>query len=485
MKLSEKTKRRFRYGTNSIVLTAVVIVIAVIVNVVLEKLPLTFDLTAQKLYSLTEDSEKILDRIEKEGKQIEITALFDRVKGEADERRSVVIKMLDRYNRYNNITVKYVDTDRDPSYVVKTVGQERASEYSKGDYIVKCGDKIRRIAANDMYATQMNIYTLSNQLVGYTIEKSVTSSILFVTSDNIPKIYISNGFGESNLAQYSLLLSNIKYMNFEVENIDLSKDDIPEDATILFFIGPKKDLSLRAYDNLSNWFDEGGHHAVFMMDYDLSGTDFDNFNKLFDTFNLRINNDVVFESSKYHLSNLPMRFDATTRTAGALSKVSQRKVKVFETRTIDVLSRTNDYVQADAIIVSSPEARAVPIEEGSGDGLNENKGVVGTHVLAASSTYTRAQSSSKILLTGSSLNVRDDYVATYSSEAGSVILYTLQWMHSSLNEGDYIPVVAATSGGAIAVTDRQKDMLGLFSIIIWPSCILVAGGVIWFRRRHL
>lgn len=483
MKLSEKTKRRFRYGTNSIVLTVVVIVVAVIVNVVLEGFPLTIDLTEQKMYSLTKDSVKILDRIQKEGKEIEITALFDRVRGEADEKRSVVIKMLDKYDRYDNITVKYVDTDKNPAYVVNAVGQERASEYSKGDYIVKSGDKIKRIASNDMYVTQMNLMTFSNELVGYTIEKSVTSAILFVTSEEIPKIYFSTGFGEKSLSQYSELKKNIEYINFEVDTIDLSKDDIPEDAKIIMFLGPRQDLTLQAYDNLSKWFDEGGHHAVFMMDYDISGTKFDNFNKIFDTFNLRINNDVVFESPKYHLSNLPMRFDASTRTAGALSKVPETKIKVFETRTIEVLSRTNDYVKADAIVVSSSEAKAVPIVEGSN--LDENKGVVGTHVLAATATYTRPTSSSKILLTGSSLNVKDDYVSVYGNTAGSVVLYTLQWMHASLNEGDYIPVVAATSGSAISVTDKQKDMLGIFSIIAWPACILITGGVVWFRRRHL
>jgi|LSQX01.2.fsa_nt_gb ABC-2 type transport system permease protein len=483
MKLSEKTKRRFRYGTNSIVLTVVVIVVAVIVNVVLESLPLTIDLTEQKLYSLTKDSIRLLDNIEKEGKEVEITALYDRVRGEADSRQSVVIKMLDKYDRYSNITVKYVDTDKNPAYVVNTVGQERASEFSKGDYIVKSGDKIKRISSKDMFVTQMDLMSFSEVLVGYSIEKSITSAILYVTSEEIPKIYFSTGFGERNIAQYSELKKNIEFINFEVDTIDLSKDDIPEDATILMFLGPKQDLSLKAYENLSKWFDEGGHHAVFMMDYDISGTKFENFNKIFDMFNLRINNDVVFESPNYHLSNLPMRFDATTKTAGALSKVPETKIKVFETRTIEVLSRTNDYVKADAIVVSSPEAKAVPIVEGSN--LDENKGIVGTHVLAASATYTRPTSSSKILLTGSSLNVRDDYVSVYSNTAGSVVLYTLQWMHSSLNEGDYIPVVSASSGSAISVTDKQKDMLGIFSIIAWPACILIVGGVVWFRRRHL
>lgn len=57
---SEKTKRRFRYGTNSIILMAVVIAVAVLVNVLLEQLPMSADLTKESLYSITDTTKKVL-----------------------------------------------------------------------------------------------------------------------------------------------------------------------------------------------------------------------------------------------------------------------------------------------------------------------------------------------------------------------------------------------------------------------------------------
>lgn len=478
MKISEKTKRRFRYGTNSLILTAVVIVITVILNILLEKLPLTFDLTAQKLYTLSEDSVEILDEVKKNGNSVEIIALYDKVKGEADSNKSVVMKMLSKYESYDNITVKYVNTDKDPSFVVNTVGADRAKSYSKGDYIIKSGNNIKRVAADDMY--EINWYT--GEVTGFKIEKSVTSAILHVTSENIPKVYVSTGFGESSISKYTSLTENIQYMNYEIDSIDLTKEEIPEDAKVILFIGPKKDLSMVAYDNLVKWFEEGGHNAFFLMDYDSAGTNLDNFNKVFDMFNLRINNDIIHESEKYHLSNLPMRFEAKTKTAGSLEQLAERKILIFETRSIELLNRTNDYVKANAIIVSSSEAKSLPISEGQ---TNTN-GIVGTHVLAATATYTKPEQSSKIFVTGSSLNVRDDYVQTYpNNEGGFIMLYTLQWMHYSFNRASTIPTVSSSSGNAIAVTDSQKDMIGVFSIFVWPAAIILTGGVIWMRRRHL
>lgn len=478
MKLSEKTKRRFRYGTNSVILTAVVIVVTVIFNIVLEKLPLTFDLTAQKLYTLSGDSAEILDEVEKKGHKIEIIALYDKVKGESDINRSVVMKMLSKYESYDNVEVKYVDTDKNPSFVVNTVGADRAKSYSKGDYIVKSGENIKRVAENDMY--EINWYT--GEVTGYKIEKSLSSAILHVTSDEIPKVYVSTGFGESSIGKYTSLAENIKYMNYDIDTIDLTKDQIPEDAKVILFIGPKKDLSAIAYDNLVKWFEEGGHNAFFLMDYDSAGTELENFNKVFDMFNLRINNDIIHESENYHLSNLPMRFEAKTKTAGSLSQLAERKVLIFETRSIEVLSRTNDYVEANGVIFSSSEAKSLPISEGE---TNTN-GIVGTHVLAASAVYKRPEESSKIFVTGSSLNVRDDYVQTYpNNEGGFIMLYTLQWMHYTFNRASAIPTVSSSSGSTIAVTDSQKDAIGIFSIFVWPAAIILAGGVIWMRRRHL
>ena len=63
---SEKTKRRFRYGTNSIILMAVVIAVAVLVNVLLEQLPMSADLTKESLYSITDTTKKVLSELDRD-----------------------------------------------------------------------------------------------------------------------------------------------------------------------------------------------------------------------------------------------------------------------------------------------------------------------------------------------------------------------------------------------------------------------------------
>ena len=65
-----RNMRRLRFGTTSTVLTVVVIVgillLNVIVDVLANRFPLTFDLSADKTFTLSEKSEEIANKVEKD-----------------------------------------------------------------------------------------------------------------------------------------------------------------------------------------------------------------------------------------------------------------------------------------------------------------------------------------------------------------------------------------------------------------------------------
>ena len=58
-------KRRLNYGIGYLTLIAAVLVVFVLVNVILERLPMSVDLTANEQFSITEETEKILDELSK------------------------------------------------------------------------------------------------------------------------------------------------------------------------------------------------------------------------------------------------------------------------------------------------------------------------------------------------------------------------------------------------------------------------------------
>lgn len=477
---SEKTKRRFRYGTNSIVLMAVVIVVAVLVNVLLEQLPMSVDLTKEALYSITDTTKKILSELDRD---VEIIALYDKVKGESSSSTAQVIKVLDLYDEYDHIKVSYVDMDKDPSAVYNAVGEDRASDYSSGDYIVKCGSNVKRIASSNMFETSTSIdystYQYVSTTTGLKVETNVTSAVLYVTSDEIPVVYLSTGNGEATMDSYSMIKQNIETNNFDIKELNLNQADIPDDAVVILFNNPTSDLSTTALNKLKVWFNTKGGNCICLMDYSLQGTEFPNFNDLFALFSMKINNDVVSESEEYHLPGKQQWFTAKTLSPdnSPLENQNTGTAYIFDSRSIELLGKTTTYSESYALVNTSSEAISTSITDGSE--------TVGVKTVVAAGRYQGGSEVSKMLLTGSGANLQDQYITyTGSSTAPGILIRSLNWMYTNTNEGDLIETKKYNTD-VISVTQKQANVLGIVGIVVYPLIILIVGGVIWFRRRHL
>lgn len=479
-KLSEKAKRRFRYGTNSVILMVAVVVIAVLVNVLLEQLPMSVDITSESLYSITDKTKEILNSLDKD---VEIYALYDRAKGEAKTGTSTVMKYLDIYDSYDHVSVEYIDMDKNPSFVRETAGEDAASDYSSGDYMVKCGSHIKHIPASNMYETETSFnssaFQYESTTTGISAESCLSGAIVYVTSQEIPVVYMSTGNGEATLDAYSKVRLNIQNNNFDIRELDLNQNDIPKDCAVIMFVSPASDLSTVALNRLKTWFNTTNGNVICLMDYLQSGIELPNFNAIFELFNLKLNNDVVKETSDYCMTGKPQWFTAVTLSPSdsPLEGISQNAGYFFDSRSIDLLSKTSEYSDSAALVKTSQGATATSIVTGEES--------TGEKVLMASGRYQGGTEVSKLLLTGSSLNLQDSYIqSTGSATAGGILVRSLNWMYSNSNEGDLIPAKEYNTD-VISVTQNQANVLGVIGIIVYPLLILAVGIVIWFRRRHL
>ena len=474
-------KQRIIFGANALILIAVVIVVAVLLNIVVEQIPMNLDLTEEKLFTLTETTENVLAGIEED---ISIYALYDRVEGENDTTTADVIKVLDLYDSYDNIEVSYVDLDKKPAFLTNTVGANSAGDYSEGDYIVKCGDRTRRIDGDDMFAlyeeTYMYIYT-QNIVTGLQVETKVTGAIVRVTSD-VPVVYWSVDFGEteSSSTYYSEFVEAIEDSNYDIKEISLKTDEIPEDASAIIFMSPTEDLTGEAADKLIDWFNDGGKAFFFMDVEDAQG------NRIyasFKKFSLCINNDIIDESDEYkYASDSDSIFKTTTLTAGSLEKAEATNVYVLNTRSISILDTADDYQEPEAIMATSNEATAVSLEE-------EDDTSVGKKIIAASSQKVDGTETSQIVVFGSSGNVQSSALAFFGNSAINVVKDSLEWMDIETveNPADSIEAKSYNSvmSSIVDVTEKETKVIAIIVAIVIPVIILIIGLVVWLRRRHL
>src|SRR5690606_30344894 len=103
--------KKFKYGSNAIIMIAAVVVLVLLVNRAADKLGLSdikLDLTKHILYSIGDETKQILSELDKD---VVIYGLFDDEKIGSGEEYKDVIELLGKYDDDPRVEVKYVDPD--------------------------------------------------------------------------------------------------------------------------------------------------------------------------------------------------------------------------------------------------------------------------------------------------------------------------------------------------------------------------------------
>lgn len=242
--------RAFRVGGYSVAATAIVIAIAVVINVLVSALPLELtqiDTTSTGLFSLSEETETVVQALEDD-----ITVYWVVQSGHED---SAVDKLLDRYcGLSDRIAVEKIDPDVYPTFVQQYV--------SEGVYnnslIVERGDRYRYIGNEDIYVYDYSdYYSGGTYTVNFAGEAELTSAIDYVTRDSMPKLYNLTGHGETTLpTDFS---SAVEKQNYIIEDLSLlTAEAVPADADGVFVYAPQSDLSDRELEVLRAYLQGGG-----------------------------------------------------------------------------------------------------------------------------------------------------------------------------------------------------------------------------------
>jgi ABC-type uncharacterized transport system involved in gliding motility auxiliary subunit len=208
-------RRNARYGTIAGVSVIVVLGILVAVNYLSDRRNKRWDLTENKQYSLSEQTNKILGSLSAPAKFM----VFDQASS-LDRFRA----RLDAYQYGSRqVSVDYIDVDKDP---VKTK-----------DYKV------------DTYGTIVIEYMGRTERATTDAEQDITNALIKVVNPRAKKVYFLSGHGEKDpgnsdrRAGYSGIADALKRDNYEFATLALAQtNEIPMDATVLVIAGPRTDL---------------------------------------------------------------------------------------------------------------------------------------------------------------------------------------------------------------------------------------------------
>lgn len=465
--------KSFSMGAYSTGMIAVVLVIAVFLNLAVSALPdsyTTVDVTSQKLYSLTSTTKKMLQNLSDD-----VTIYVINAESNED---SLVGKTLDSYAALSDhIKVVYKDPVVSPEFY-----KDYTDSISMNSLIVECGDRFQVINYNDLYTYDFDSSTYQQTVSGYDAEGLLTSAVAYVTSENTSAVYQVEGHGEQTLGQ--TFSDGVKKENITLEDLTLlTSESVPEDATGVMILSPASDLNEDDAQKLIDYLDKGGKILLTTSYTDHFSEEMPNLTKVLNYFGLSIGDGLIVEQDQDMMYQSPLyllpEVESDSLTTGVFGKTYDFIMMPY---TQPILIEETEGVTAATLLSTSQSAYSKTGLDDSGDvakaeGDAEGPFAVGVHAQKALDSEKTAEIivySSDMLFTEAANRYTMDNNLTLFTNAVSTM--------AGKTESISIPV---KSYGAEIVTVPMASSVRLAILFmgIIPVASLAVGIVIWVRRK--
>lgn len=463
---------RFRAGSYSAFAAAIVIVIAVVVNMMVSSLPAAttqLDLTNQSLYSLSDQTKRIAASLNQD---VNLYIICNDGNEDANIQR-----LLERYEGLSShIKVQSVDPTLQPTFL-DAYDIELRTLY-ENSVLVESGEKYRLVGYDEIYVTEYDMdyysynYTTTTSFNG---ENALTNAIHYVSSATLPKVYTLSGHGETELSES--IEEMLAQDNFETESLSLlSMESVPEDATAIVINAPTSDLGEEEANLLISYLENGGNVAL-MTGY-MEADAMPQLSRVAASMGLAVENGLIVEGDRqmhvnrypyYLLPDIESHEVTDALISGryyVLAPLAQPLVETGESNAaVTWLLTTSDsaYTKAEGL-----ETRNTAQEDGD---------TVGTfHVGAV------AEDAGKFFWITCDTLLQDNIDRTVSGANSNLFLNVLNWM-SGQEESISIRAKSLDAEG-LTVPQGSSSLWSIIMIGVIPLSLVGIGIAVWVRRKR-
>ena len=468
------SKKHIKNGSYSMAMAAIFIVIIVVINMIVGAIPSKYsqlDVSSSKLYTIGDETKKVLKALDKD-----VTIYQIAQSGSEDDTISNLLKRYEDESKHIKVEVK------DPVVNPKFASEYTTDDLAANSLIVVCGDRNKVISYNDMYSTSVDYNTWQQTTTGFDGEGQITSAIGYVTSEDLPIMYTLSGHGEKDLD--SSFKEDIQKANIDIKELNLlTEGKVPDDADCLMIVSPTSDISEDEKAEILDYLEAGGKAMIFS---DYTQDDLPNFDAVLANYGVKRAEGIVFEGDSQHYGmQMPYYLvptvnstDASSETASAGSYVLapyaqgiQKTDDVRDTVTIDSILTTSDQAYSKINMQSSQ------IEKEDGD-------VDGPFDLGVAITEKLDDDKETQIVYYSTANLMESQVNQMVSGGNEkLLLESLSWM-TSTDESSSVSISSKSlQSASLTVTDYDAAFWKICTIGLIPGVFLVAGFLIWLRRR--
>ena len=470
-----QNKKILKHGAYSMAVTAVVIAIVVVLNLVVQEIPSKYreiDLSSQKLYTIGEQTEKLLKSLKKD---VELYYI-----AQDGSESSDIEKLLEKYEEGS----KHVKVEqKDPAVYPQFAAQYTSESISNNSIIVVCGEKSKVVDYNSMYETSINYQTYSQEVTGFDGEGQLTSAINYVVSEDMPILFTLEGHEEASMSE--TMKEIVEKANIQMKSLNLlSEEAVPEDTACLFIFAPATDFTKEEADKVIEYLENGGK-ALVVSNY--TDKEMPNFEAVLENYGVQPVDGIVVEgNTDNYVSQNPYYLLPNVESGEITSELSSKSRYVLMPLAQGIRQTENmrDTLEITSLLTTSDSAYSKTNLEEMQTMEKEEGDISGPFDLAVSiQESVGEEKETQIAYFASAALFNDSMNAMVSGANYELMSAVISWLCSKENSNPISIPVKTYDTTRLMVSTADINFWSIFVTGVIPVCILLVGFGIWIKRR--
>jgi ABC-type uncharacterized transport system involved in gliding motility auxiliary subunit len=454
------SQRSTQHGANAVLVVVIVLAIVVLANFVGTRHHFVFDTTKVKIYSLSDQTVKVLKSLHQE---VKVIAFYRQGRGQR------VKDLLESYRaRSRKLSFEFVDPDRSP---------EQARRYNTKEYetvVVECG-------------------TYEERFAGEATEKKLTSAILKVSKAEKKVVYFLEGHAEKDLDDtgregFSAVRDELKNDNYAPKSLLLAEEEeVPEDCSLLVAAGPQKEYLVKELSLIRDYLDKGGK-ALFLLDPGV----YSGLEGIAAPWSIVVGDDFVVDASGIG-SFIGVSYAMPIVSAYGKHPITKdlRAMSFYPlARSVSLSEQSRGELQGTEVAKTSSqswgETDLSSLKTGAKaprfDPKTDKRGPVSLAVAVSgkSQTSSSTEEKTRLVVFGDSDFADNQFFKQQAN--GDLFLNCINWL---TEEEELISIRPKNPEfNPLQLTKKQAKSIFWLVLIIYPAAVLITGVTIWWRRKR-
>ncbi len=493
--------RNVRFGASAVLMTLATLCIIWFAQKILSDRPLRVDLTENKVYSLSDQTKKVIKELKTE---VKATAFVRKLGSEA-KYIEYMLTELGRYSPKFKFEIIDIDVDQvkwqkymigEANTVVFETGENPAGASAEPQKEKKAAAakslpyKRKDVKQQDIF--QSDPY--NPQKIEPKGEQAFINAVYSLTEDKQRIVYFTEGHRELSIGQgdrngLTELANYLKTENYYIKTVKISTEGmVPEDCDLLVVAGPLNPFFDKEAEAVKNYLKNGGK-AFFMLNPDLPC----GLEKTLEYWNIKLEKGVVLDKRSFFQPILPIPSYKIHPITSPLDKDQVPLILPYSRGISDLKAKLDPRVVSrdDLLMTSESGWAAAEIKNGEKPVFKEGRDVKGPLALAvavsefvkADPKKTPASAESKetqFVLVGSSFFISNQWL-TQSRGNLDFFINSVNWMLKQENKISIRP--ASDDLKRLEITPLRANIMFLVLVVLVPLAVIGSGIFVWLKRR--